>query len=657
MDDYCESPESSNAFWFKPTDVDSDTDSVAISPSIANVFEAEDIIFANMDASTEIRFCEPSSITSSADSTENRTSTQSLASSATKLQRQQTKMLLVSLIETFCRIYGDSPDANRKVFFLICQTLKSLGIIDTEFINEMASVRSTFQRTFQKLFYAAVQTVQNESLIDQNHRLLLPEPSSTPDSTYKANARRREEGGGMTTMSTTTSIDSRERSYSSLSSMSSTSQMTRHAFFDLSIQHSRYCDDFTELTLLGRGGFALAYRARNNLDGIDYAVKKVRLGPDLNQGGSTSYKKIFREIKHLARLEHPNVIRYYSSWLEYDSGVDSAGQFLENDTFVAGWTLYIQMQLCPTTLYDYIEARNQDFGAVDSGRNLSLFSQILQGTLYIHKQGLIHRDLKPSNIFLTLPPEKNASNLVSTNGMIWEACIPKIGDFGLAAALMDEDAAEMKFAQLKNINAVRPETATVSPKLPGTPVQINDKRKNTPITARKLTPQPRAHTIGIGTQTYASPEQLRYSGKPYDEKVDVYSLGIIFFELYQPFTTSMERADAIRNLKQFTMLPDAFVERHPKESAIILWMMDHEPERRPTVQQLLDYGLFSPSSEDLLEILASRLKEKSDELDTEKKKVESLKLNIQRLEQERLLEREEMQQKLDMLKLESISNK
>lgn len=50
----------------------------------------------------------------------------------------------------------------------------------------------------------------------------------------------------------------------------------------------------------------------------------------------------------------------------------------------------------------------------------------------------------------------------------------------------------------------------------------------------------------------------------YGEKVDIYSLAIIFFELYRPFATAMERAEAIDALKQ-GIFPDGFVERYPKE--------------------------------------------------------------------------------------------
>jgi hypothetical protein len=49
-------------------------------------------------------------------------------------------------------------------------------------------------------------------------------------------------------------------------------------------------------------------------------------------------------------------------------------------------------------------------------------------------------------------------------------------------------------------------------------------------------------TIGVGTPFYCSPEQLK-AGTHYDQKVDLYSLGIILFEMCHPITTGMERAE------------------------------------------------------------------------------------------------------------------
>jgi translation initiation factor 2-alpha kinase 1 len=280
-------------------------------------------------------------------------------STSTSTKRYQTKMLLASLIEHFCQAYGDTPDSNRKVFFLICRTLRSLGIVDAEFVDEMTSVRSAFQHAFQKLFYTAVQTVRNQDLIhfdDNLPRMLIKsapaspqesdEDSSCLDSSDETSSscpaadkafpsvssseRQMEDYFSARTSQVTASSFSNK-----LSSSATTANPALHCmvnggggdfFHNLSVQNSRYKNDFVEKNLLGKGGFASAFCACNRLDGIDYAIKKIRLGNDIEEidrsNKENPYEKIFREIKNLARLEHHNVIRYYSSWLEFD---DSTG--------------------------------------------------------------------------------------------------------------------------------------------------------------------------------------------------------------------------------------------------------------------------------------------------------------------------------------------
>lgn len=191
-------------------------------------------------------------------------------------KRHQTKILLVSLIESLCQTYGDSPESTRKIFFKLCQTLRSFGFIDTEFEDEVAGMRSNYHQAFEHLFYTAAQAVRQQDLAMGTQRKLL----------------------------TLNEQDMLQEKIEELTPLK----------YSLSIQNSRYRNDFVEGDILGRGGFASAWRARNKLDDIEYAIKKIRLAN--NQEG---YDKIFREIKNLARLEHHNVVRYYSSWLEYAS--------------------------------------------------------------------------------------------------------------------------------------------------------------------------------------------------------------------------------------------------------------------------------------------------------------------------------------------------
>jgi serine/threonine protein kinase len=111
------------------------------------------------------------------------------------------------------------------------------------------------------------------------------------------------------------------------------------------------------------------------------------------------------------------------------------------------WILFIQMQLCHSSLRDYLKRRDANLlatkkdplNAIDRHASIELFRGIVHGVAYIHSQGLIHRDLKPGNIFMGIVPE-NGSNQNSwiaadSSSFAVERLVPKIGDFGLVTAV------------------------------------------------------------------------------------------------------------------------------------------------------------------------------------------------------------------------------
>ncbi|KAK1881359.1 Eukaryotic translation initiation factor 2-alpha kinase 1 [Dissostichus eleginoides] len=225
--------------------------------------------------------------------------------------------------------------------------------------------------------------------------------------------------------------------------------------------------------------------------------------------------------------------------------------------------LYIQMQLCERSLKDWISERNTKpkeeqisrcpYGCVDTEHTLSLLRKILEGVEYIHSRGIMHRDLKPRNIFL--------------HGRDRHV---RIGDFGLACKdiLMD-----------------------------------GHKSSTSPSTDS-------SHTTGVGTFVYAAPEQLR--GSHYDSKSDMYSIGVLALELFQPFGTEMERVRTLGDLRE-GKIPDSFCQRWPDLSKNIMKLTSKEPAVRPTASELLQSELFC-SKDIVIHGLQRRVEEQEEEI-------------------------------------------
>ncbi|KAF5894840.1 eukaryotic translation initiation factor 2-alpha kinase 3, partial [Clarias magur] len=74
---------------------------------------------------------------------------------------------------------------------------------------------------------------------------------------------------------------------------------------------SRYLTDFEPVQCLGRGGFGVVFEARNKVDDCNYAIKRIRL-----PNREVAREKVMREVKALAKLEHPGIIRYFNAWQE-----------------------------------------------------------------------------------------------------------------------------------------------------------------------------------------------------------------------------------------------------------------------------------------------------------------------------------------------------
>lgn len=142
-------------------------------------------------------------------------------------------------------------------------------------------------------------------------------------------------------------------------------------------------------TLIGQGGMADVYLARDIILDRDVAIKILRshLADD-----AVYVQRFAREASAAATLSHRNIVKIYD-----------VGE--ENNQY------YIVMEYVPgTTLKELIYKR----GALHVEEAIDIMRQLISGVQEAHRNGIIHRDLKPQNI------------LVTDSGIL------KIADFGIA---------------------------------------------------------------------------------------------------------------------------------------------------------------------------------------------------------------------------------
>jgi serine/threonine protein kinase len=112
-----------------------------------------------------------------------------------------------------------------------------------------------------------------------------------------------------------------------------------------------------------------------------------------------------------------------------------------------------------------------DKNMLDTKQRLALFRDVCNAVQHAHHKGIIHRDIKPSNVMITLHDGTP---------------VPKVIDFGIAKAMQQRLTEKTLFTEYDQF---------------------------------------------IGTPQYMSPEQAELSGLDVDARTDIYSLGVLLYEL------------------------------------------------------------------------------------------------------------------------------
>lgn len=173
--------------------------------------------------------------------------------------------------------------------------------------------------------------------------------------------------------------------------------MASHRTGETRVIGSTVGDRYTIEELIGRGGMATVYRARDEILGRSVALKMFAAGIDDAQ----DLQRKSSEIRLLAALNHPALVTLYDA---HDGGDDTGGQAYMVMELAEGPSLSERLASGPVAPNDVASM------AADLGEALHT----------VHAAGVVHRDVKPSNVLLVPSP------LTSREFR------PKLADFGIA---------------------------------------------------------------------------------------------------------------------------------------------------------------------------------------------------------------------------------
>ncbi|MBI3667648.1 MAG: tetratricopeptide repeat protein [Acidobacteria bacterium] len=253
------------------------------------------------------------------------------------------------------------------------------------------------------------------------------------------------------------------------------------------------------LEKIGSGGMGVVYRARDERLERDVALKVLPAGTLADEATRRRFRK---EALALSQLNHPNIATVHD--FDTQEGVD-----------------FLVMEHIPgVTLAEKIVAK-----PLSEKETIRLATQLAQGLVAAHAEGVVHHDLKPGNLRVT------------PDGRL------KILDFGLAKLF-------------------RPASETA--------------------VTESLTEAWNAKGASGGTLPYMAPEQLR--GEETDARTDIYAAGTVLYEMAtgrRPFPQTQGPQLIAAILQQAPTAPRRLDRSiSPALENVILKALDKEPERR-----------------------------------------------------------------------------
>uniref|UniRef100_A0A5S6QV28 Eukaryotic translation initiation factor 2-alpha kinase 1 n=1 Tax=Trichuris muris TaxID=70415 RepID=A0A5S6QV28_TRIMR len=485
-------------------------------------------------------------------------------------------LLLVSLLKIVCCFLEPNPDRQRLLFYVVSSFLTEVGIIPNYLLsNNSYSIRQRFLLALVHLLKAA-QDIFKIQIAPELAELIPPLSASNDENTlapYICNEAERYNRGRWGTQ------------YNDLKSHWKESQ-----------EKDAWDSDF--------------------YNGNQFTVKKMVF----TTADAATCSKELREVRILSKLEHPNIIRYYGGWVDFEDFVDKS-HFCENwsselnihelgrscNSFInSGSTPFRRSKSCPEIISVAAAAQTESNCHC---ANASSFEENLSGTIchtrYIPKLAYTQRFLcvyiRMEHWSLTLQDWLSARNLRTQ----------RLNDrFSVISPHQNEEMLMQLIEALQYIHRQGVIHCNIQPSnifLKGRRPHLLVGGFGQACCANELSnfeswTFPHSWSVRSGsvdTNLYVAPELLEKDA--YDSTVDIFSVGIIMMELYCPYRTQAERIESINQLRR-SQIPEDFYRRWPVIACVGAQAVDQQPTKRPSAKSLLATGLFHSNSKDVMQL-------------------------------------------------------